>query len=488
MDEDSSLFNDRGGESQFYLTDIFLDHIADITDDGDHNSLRITELVIFGLADEPDGKCFPLVTVSSGRWKVEGSIGLPKIEKGIVIIAKFGERWDMGFTHLDRIDMQNGTNDKQSGHIRDMKTRDQWPCLTISWEICQIPCEPTTSGEDTQTLLGNIKARRRQVFGPSISVSALWEAIVPPEGADLLGSLDHLGACFKRSFERTGALSDSGESISATRRAVELTPAGHPDLRVRLGNFGHSFADRFRRTGALSDIAEAVTASRRSVELTPAGHPDLPVMLKKLGISLLKRFECTGGFSDIVELTLLTRQAVELMPTSDHPDLPGVLSNLQNLLFSTLRNLLLKDSKRPGALSNISESISVQQRAVELTPAVHPDLPGRLSKLGNSLLSRFERTAAPSDLSQSILVIQRAVELTPAGHPELPTMLSNLKISLANHFKRAGALSDIAESISVQQCAVELTPAGQSRPAWHAQQPGTLALDSLQAHRSPIRH
>ncbi|RXW12491.1 hypothetical protein EST38_g13364 [Candolleomyces aberdarensis] len=486
MDEDSSLFNDRGGESQFYLTDIFLNHIADITD-GDHSSLRITELVIFGLADEPDGKCFPLVTVFSGRWKIEGSIGLPKIEKGIVIIAKFGERWDMGFTHLDRIDMENGTNGKESGHIRDMKTRDQWPCLTISWEICEIPCEPTTSGEDTQTLLGNIKARRRQVFGPSISVSALWEAIVPPEGAGLLGSLDYLGTCFKRSFERTGALSDSGESISATRRAVELTPAGHPDLPVRLGNFGHSFADRFGRTGALSDIAEAVSALRRSVELTPAGHPDLPFMLNKLGISLLKRFECTGAFSDIVELTLLTRQAVELMP-ADHPDLPGMLSNLQNLLFSTLRNLLSKDSKRPGALSDISDTISVQQRAVELTPAVHPDLPGRLSKLGNSLLSRFERTGAPSDLSQSILVIQRAVELTPAGHPELHTMLSNLKISLANHFKRTGALSDIAESISVQQCAVELTPAGHPDLPGMLSNLGHLLLTSLQAHRSPIRH
>ena len=55
--------------------DIFLKHIADVTD-GDHSSLKIAKLVIFGLADEPDGKCFPLVTASPGRWKVEGSIKL----------------------------------------------------------------------------------------------------------------------------------------------------------------------------------------------------------------------------------------------------------------------------------------------------------------------------------------------------------------------------------------------------------------------------
>ncbi|KAJ2927363.1 hypothetical protein H1R20_g9731, partial [Candolleomyces eurysporus] len=376
----------------------------------------------------------------------------PKIEKGIVIIAKFGERWDMGFTHLDRIEMQNGTNDKESGHIRDMKTRDQWPCLTISWEICEIPCEPTSSGEDTQTLLGNIKARRRQVFGPSISVSALWEAIVPPERTDLLGSLDYLGACFKRSFERTGALSDSGESISATRRAVELTPAGHPDLRVRLGNFGHSFADRFRRTGALSDTAEAVSALRRSVELTPAGHPDLPVMLNKLGILLLKRFECTGAFSNIVELTLLTRQAVELMP-ADHPDLPGVLSNLQNILFSILRNLLLKDSKRPGALSDIAESISVQQRAVELTPPGHPDLPHTLNNLGSSLFRRYERTGALSDIAEIISIQQQALELTPARHSTRPGMLNNLGNSFCHRSVLTRSGNDLNNSIALYMSA-----------------------------------
>ena len=52
------------------------------------------------------------------------AVASPKIEKGIVIIAKFGECWDMGFTHLDRIDMQNGTNDKQSGtNAHDFKAK-----------------------------------------------------------------------------------------------------------------------------------------------------------------------------------------------------------------------------------------------------------------------------------------------------------------------------------------------------------------------------
>ncbi|KAJ2931803.1 hypothetical protein H1R20_g5290, partial [Candolleomyces eurysporus] len=346
MDEDSSLFNDRGGESQFYLTDIFLQHIADVTD-GDHSSLKIPRLVIFGLADEPGGKCFSLVTVSPERWKVEGSIELPESMKGIVIIAE-SEGWNMAFTHLDCIEMHNGGNGKESNHIRDMKTCDEQTCLTISWKICEIPFEPPTREEDTLTLLSSIKARRRQVFGPSMSVSALWEAVVRPERADLLKSLNYLGDCFRRSFKRTGNLSNISESISGTRRAVELTPAGHPDLPVRLRNLGHSFADRFERTSALSDIAKAISALRRSAELTPAGHPDLPARLNNLGSLLKSRFE------------------------------------------------------RTGSLSDIAESISVQQRAVELTPPGHPDLPGMLNNLGNSFLHRSVLTRSGKDLSISI--------------------------------------------------------------------------------------
>ncbi|RXW17923.1 hypothetical protein EST38_g7931 [Candolleomyces aberdarensis] len=59
----SSRVTDRSGESQFYFKDVFLEYIARVTD-GDHTSLNLAELVIFGLPDEPHGKCIPLVTAS----------------------------------------------------------------------------------------------------------------------------------------------------------------------------------------------------------------------------------------------------------------------------------------------------------------------------------------------------------------------------------------------------------------------------------------
>ncbi|RXW12200.1 hypothetical protein EST38_g13654 [Candolleomyces aberdarensis] len=94
MDDDSSsLFTDQDAESQFYLTDISLDHTDDAAN-GDHGSLDMTELVIFGLTDAPDGKSFPLVKASQRRWNVEASIELPKCAEGIEIITKSKEGWD----------------------------------------------------------------------------------------------------------------------------------------------------------------------------------------------------------------------------------------------------------------------------------------------------------------------------------------------------------------------------------------------------------
>ena len=55
--------------------DVFLKQVDDGTD-GEHSSLNMTALVIFGLVDEPDGKFVLLIKASPRRWKVEDSIEL----------------------------------------------------------------------------------------------------------------------------------------------------------------------------------------------------------------------------------------------------------------------------------------------------------------------------------------------------------------------------------------------------------------------------
>ena len=119
--------------------------------------------------------------------------------------------------------------------------------------------------------------------------------------------------------------------------------------------------------------------------------------------------------------------------------------------------------QRTGDLPEISEAISTQQRAVQLTPGGHPDMPGRLNNLGIAFVFRFECTGDVSDLTEAISIHQRAVQLAPDGHSGMPGYLNNLGTAFQTRFGRTGDVSDLSKAISIQQQAVKLTPQMPSR-------------------------
>src|SRR5260221_8831701 len=109
-------------------------------------------------------------------------------------------------------------------------------------------------------------------------------------------------------------------------------------------------------------------------------------------------------------------------------------------LFNYLGILSWRRFERTGNLEDISNAMQDQQRAVQLTPDGHPNLPTWLNNLGNSFSSRFARTGDLEDISSAIRNQQRAVQLTPDGLANLPTRLSNLGISFLRRFRHTGDL------------------------------------------------
>jgi len=170
----------------------------------------------------------------------------------------------------------------------------------------------------------------------------------------------------------------------------------------------------------------------------------------------------SGDFSFLLSVTeaiSVQRRAVQLTPNG-HADMPGWLSNLGVSLKCRFEHT--------DDVSDVSEAISFQQRAVQLTPNGHTDMPSFLSNLGISLHYRFRHTGDISDLSEAISVQQQAVQLTPNGHADMPAWLSNIGNLFESRFERTGDVSDLLEAISVQQRAVQLTPDG------HVGMPGPL--------------
>ncbi|KAF8903455.1 CHAT domain-containing protein [Gymnopilus junonius] len=262
-------------------------------------------------------------------------------------------------------------------------------------------------------------------------------------------------------FERTGQLSDISDAISMQQRAVQLTPStngAQSSLSLRLNSLGNSLTrDSENMAYRLNSLGNSLM--RRFEHTGTWDNSNLmSARLDNLGVSLMLRFVREGDLEDISESISIHRRAVDLTPEG-HPNLPAVLHHLGG----SLRIRFLHTQQ----LTDISESISVQQKAVQLTPEHHAYLPGRLDSSGSSLMRRFDITGHVTDISEAIATQKRALLLTPAGNTRLPSRMNNLALSLRSRFKQTGNLDDISEAINLQRRAGHLSPESHADlPTW----------------------
>jgi len=182
-------------------------------------------------------------------------------------------------------------------------------------------------------------------------------------------------------------------------------------------------------------------------------------MVDVCGIILQERFKQTGTIDEISNAISAHQRAVQLTPHG-HADMPKRLNNLGGSLLHRF--------ERTSDLTDIANAILAHQRAVHLTPDSQADMPILLSNLGNSLFHRFQHTGDLVDIANAISANQRAIQLTPDGHADMPSLFSNLGICISRRFERRGDLSDISNAILAHQRAVQLTPDG------HADMPKQL--------------
>ncbi|KAF6741811.1 CHAT domain-containing protein [Ephemerocybe angulata] len=188
-------------------------------------------------------------------------------------------------------------------------------------------------------------------------------------------------------------------------------------------------------------------------------HLVLSACLNQEGLEIAQRSERTRSLSDISESISLFHRAIQLTPEG-HEDLPRRLNNIGG---SYMRRF-----EHTGQISDINEAISVLKRADRIAPEGHASLPGILCNLGGSSTLRFDRVGDISDINEAITALQRAVRITPKSNADLPGMLGNLGLSFRLRFGRSADLSDIAEAISALQRGVQLAPEG------HPDLPGVL--------------
>ncbi|KAF5320631.1 hypothetical protein D9611_013723 [Ephemerocybe angulata] len=168
--------------------------------------------------------------------------------------------------------------------------------------------------------------------------------------------------------------------------------------------------------------------------------------LTACGRMLKSRFDRSQNFSDITEALSAQKRALELTPLG-HFLLPGRLSDLGNSLTTRFQST--------GDLLDITDAIATHEKAVKLT--LYRDSP-LLNNLSIALTLRFRHTGDLWDISMAIVVLELARDITPEGHPTLPSILSNLGRAFRTHFDKTWDSSVLAKCISAFQKAIELTP------------------------------
>jgi len=205
--------------------------------------------------------------------------------------------------------------------------------------------------------------------------------------------------------------------------------------------------DSFRKIRRQHPLASYIPSGRPS---TDTGHEPNRNGTEQFGFASTT-IKCTGG--DPHELPHHRLYVIhQLQPPRSNEVLP--YAELNSLCHHTTSNgsdngnSFSHRFRRTGDLNDISKAISVWQRAVQLTPDGHANMPGQLMNLGISYLSRFECTGDVSDISEATSVQQRAVQLTPNGHADMPGLLNNLGNSYLGRFEHTGDVSDQYTAIS----------------------------------------
>lgn len=209
-------------------------------------------------------------------------------------------------------------------------------------------------------------------------------------------------------YELGGNLTDLNEAVRAARDA-----GARPDVRQaeQLSNLGLILRIRYEQTHELADIDAAVEAGRAAV--AAAMHTrDRARYLSVLSCSLAEHFKWTVDTRDLDEAIAVGSQAVTLCP-ADHPDRPGVLSNLSRVLNIQAEMIGLW---RP-APEHLDEAVASAREALTITALDDPARPHRLASLAEALSTRFAWNSDDSDAVEALLTAQAAVLLLPDGHP-----------------------------------------------------------------------
>jgi CHAT domain-containing protein len=169
--------------------------------------------------------------------------------------------------------------------------------------------------------------------------------------------------------------------------------------------------------------------------------------LNHLGVGQRARFRSLGELTNLQDSISNLDNAVQLTDDA-HPNKAMYLSELGISRRARFGQL--------GEVADLENSNANYEKAVQLTDDAHPHKVIYLANLGTGQWSRYNRFGRLADLEALISNYEKAVQLSEDGHPYRAGYLSDLGIGQSARFERFGKLSDLDDSISNLEKSVRL--------------------------------
>ncbi|KAI5840135.1 CHAT domain-containing protein [Morchella snyderi] len=260
------------------------------------------------------------------------------------------------------------------------------------------------------------------------------------------GRLSNLSTLFMTRHQERPSESDLNEAIeNVTKAIVTLRLSGEtaklPNMFTNQSIFYHA---RYKILHSANDLEKAIEASRSAIEgieATNLDHPDRPGILSNLAACLSSRFELLRELGDLEEGIRNLKDAIPRVHEAD-PDRPNILGNMTSLLNSRYRQLKTVDDLN-NAIKYAGEALSAsrmfaKRRAGGLGAFVEAAL-----TLCYLLHTRSQRLNSHEDLDSAILHAETILKELPQSHTDHPKVLHDLGGFLITRYNRRQSLSDL---------------------------------------------
>ena len=388
-------------------------------------------------------------------------------------------RWALGLTGLG----QEGRSwylSRYASRLRERYQRHrQRADLDQAIELQREALQLTQPGSEAslhyaEALTGHLRERAGSSPGPGDLEEAAAVLTGVLKGQPLSPALARIislrGTVYRTIFARTRDLDRLDDALRDQQAALsvpDLPAALQVDFRLRAANV---LRDRYLETGDEADLDAALGHARAGVSLGPAGAA-ASRMLNIRALCNLLSYEHRGDEAYLGQAVSDWRGAIAAGRAHPDSDLPVALNNLGDCLIRHLRG-------DPAYPDSLDEAVELLREAA----GSHPDpqeLPRILNTLGLALRYRFESGAAMAELTEALSLQERAVALTAPTASFRSVRLDNLAGTLVALGKASGDAAAVERAVTLRGQACELLgPGAHEREALYS----SLAATHVEAY------